>query len=357
MPGQDWFYRADTKIHGPIPGASLKQLADRGVLSPETPIRREDMAEWVQARAVKGLFPSSPPPPAPTPAPPARATPPASGGWHPLDVLISATRDAVPEELPQQISRLASIIGITTLYIAAVLIPIGGLLLAIRTNRFGAVAFGVGAGVAIIVLQYVAQRLLAALETTINSNKSFLSSLAIPDCTFVLISTSTVGAVIALIASAISAGMLTPAIGAVVVLAAGVFASLVAVQPAGLSVVTKSGCRAAEDAVGVLTFIVKMLLRCAPIVFAATVLFGTYRVAESLINILRADKAVVAFVGINDSLTAVGILTAAAAVPVYAYFVMLIYYLTLDVISAIVSMPAKLDIIANGNGRHTGGEE
>jgi hypothetical protein len=62
-------------------------------------------------------------------------------------------------------------------------------------------------------------------------------------------------------------------------------------------------------------------------------------------------------VGINDSLTAVGILTAAAAVPVYAYFVMLIYYLTLDVISAIVSMPAKLDIIANGNGRNAGGEQ
>jgi len=47
-----------------------------------------------------------------------------------------------------------------------------------------------------------------------------------------------------------------------------------------------------------------------------------------------------------------GILATAAAVPFHAYafmllYYMLLYYLTLDVISAIVSMPAKLDAIAD----------
>jgi hypothetical protein len=42
-------------------------------------------------------------------------------------------------------------------------------------------------------------------------------------------------------------------------------------------------------------------------------------------------------------------LLAAAAVPVYAYVLLLFYYLTLDVLSAIVSIPRKLDALADGD--------
>jgi len=52
-------------------------------------------------------------------------------------------------------------------------------------------------------------------------------------------------------------------------------------------------------------------------------------------------------VAFRSPLTAT-MLLAAAAVPVYAYVLLLFYYLTLDVLSAIVSIPRKLDAIVDG---------
>src|SRR4051794_22905064 len=73
-----WFYIIDGQEAGPIEPAVLKHIANPGRLKPQDKVRREDMAEWRQAREVKGLFSgaasansSSPQAPTMTAAPPA----------------------------------------------------------------------------------------------------------------------------------------------------------------------------------------------------------------------------------------------------------------------------------------------
>src|SRR4051812_28429193 len=51
-----WFYLVDGEATGPIESASLKSLADSGLLKPQDKVRREDSAEWLQARQIMGLF-------------------------------------------------------------------------------------------------------------------------------------------------------------------------------------------------------------------------------------------------------------------------------------------------------------
>jgi hypothetical protein len=51
------------------------------------------------------------------------------------------------------------------------------------------------------------------------------------------------------------------------------------------------------------------------------------------------------------------VLLSATAIPRYAYLIMLIYYLSLDIISAIVSIPSKLDLIADSHRRRTAKEQ
>jgi hypothetical protein len=51
-----WYYEHDGRPGGPVTVAQLKQLAAGGGLLPTDRVRREDMAQWVKARAVKGLF-------------------------------------------------------------------------------------------------------------------------------------------------------------------------------------------------------------------------------------------------------------------------------------------------------------
>ena len=344
----DWHYSSGGKKTGPVSPAELKRLADTGVLTPTDLVWREGMQQWVPASAVKGLFAVSPAA-APAPAPPAPARTPIrvlpTSDWHPFDLAIESVRAVCPDGLAESIASVAGRIGVTSLYISAAIALIGGMPVAIRANSFVAFVAGLGVSVAILVGQYIAYRLLGACRTAIVTNRSMLSSLAIPDSAFLLVAVATIAGVIGLIWTSIQAGQLIFFVAALGVLAVGAFAALATVTPAGLSVDVEPNCRAAQEAVGVLTFVVKLILRCTPLLFASGVAFATYRLIASVVFVMKAEAREM-FIAQQDVATAIAILFAVIAIPVYSYVLMLLYYLTLDVIAAIVSLPGKLDLIA-----------
>jgi hypothetical protein len=51
-----WFYLVGGQQIGPVESRQLKLLAASGRLAPNDPVRREDMAEWFQAKDINGLF-------------------------------------------------------------------------------------------------------------------------------------------------------------------------------------------------------------------------------------------------------------------------------------------------------------
>lgn len=351
----DWYYSDAGNKTGPVSPNELKRLADSGALTPTDLVWREGMAQWVPARAVKGLFaaaasaaPAAPPSAAPTSAPPPSRRPrpllPTSD-WHPLDHAIDAARSACPDDLAETISGVAGRIGVVALYLSAAITLIGSVLLAVRANSFVAFVTGLGVCVAVVVGQYIAYRLMGACRTAIASNRSVLSSLAVPDSAFVLITVATIGGVAGLVWMSIEARQVSLFVAAVVALAVGVFAAITAVTPAGLRIDVEPDCRAAQEAVGVLTFLVKLLLRCTPLLFTAGVAFATYLLIESVVVVMKADGRGLLFAQ-QAIATTIATLFAVIAIPIYAYILMLLYYLTLDVVSAIVSLPGKLDLIA-----------
>ena len=64
---QEWYYAAGNERHGPVSAPDLKKLADAGTLKPTDLVWKDGMADWVPARSIKGLFPTSAAAPA-TPA-------------------------------------------------------------------------------------------------------------------------------------------------------------------------------------------------------------------------------------------------------------------------------------------------
>ena len=371
--GLEWLYEKNNLRRGPVPSGELKKLAESGEITPETPIWREGLAEWVKAGAVRGLFatasptaaqsqPAAPAPPVASAAPPQPspqyASPPAAQpehGWHPFDGVIASVRELCPCELPAQLSAIAGRVGIYALYVAAALVPLGGLLIGMKSNRLTPIMVSLAGGFALLVLQYASQRLLTASESAIQVNASFLSSYAVPDCVFVLTVASTLGGALWLLGMAVSDAAVGPAMAAIMLSVVGVFVAMVCIQPPGVSVLIKPHCQAGEEALGVLTFFMKMFLRSTPIAFAAAVCYADYKSVEMLWSIFRAAEDVIPFVAMGATATA-GLLFAAAAIPIYAYLVMLLYYVTLDVLSAIVAIPAKLDAVVE-NGRASNGTQ
>lgn len=53
---QEWYYSVDGDRQGPVAAADLKKLAEAGTLKPADLVWKDGMADWVQAKSIKGLF-------------------------------------------------------------------------------------------------------------------------------------------------------------------------------------------------------------------------------------------------------------------------------------------------------------
>jgi TM2 domain-containing membrane protein YozV/ribosomal protein L40E len=52
----NWYINSGGKVYGPIDNETLKQLANKGKIKPETPIRQGSEGTWSKCGKVKGLF-------------------------------------------------------------------------------------------------------------------------------------------------------------------------------------------------------------------------------------------------------------------------------------------------------------
>jgi TM2 domain-containing membrane protein YozV/ribosomal protein L12E/L44/L45/RPP1/RPP2 len=53
---QEWYYSVDGGRQGPISAAELKKLADAATIKPGDLVWKDGMADWVEAKSIKGLF-------------------------------------------------------------------------------------------------------------------------------------------------------------------------------------------------------------------------------------------------------------------------------------------------------------
>ena len=65
-----WFFLNAGQQQGPVSAEQLKQLAGEGRLLPSDLVWKEGMAQWAEAKNIKGLFPPPPLPPAAIAGPP-----------------------------------------------------------------------------------------------------------------------------------------------------------------------------------------------------------------------------------------------------------------------------------------------
>jgi hypothetical protein len=352
---QEWFFAEKDKKHGPVSPLALKKLVDAGRVTRDTLVWREGMPDWVPAREIRGLCPDQPAM-ASAEAGPREETvdDPANGErsaiGHPLDWLVSGVRSAIPGSFVATTAKLAASVGVVVLYAAIASAIVGGAITAIKADSLKPLLSWCGLAAGLFVLQYVAVRLLSSIELMIAANNSRLGSTAVPDSTFAIVLLGTLAGAVGGLVAAVELGSLEAAFSALLWLAGGLFAACVAARPGDLGVVVDPGCRAAEEAVGVGTCLMKLFLRCVPLLFAVGVIFGTMEALTVIFKVFRAgDDRLRFMLVINDAWFVNSWLVGAAALPLVAYLVSLSYYLMLDVLSAIVSIPGKLDGLRRAN--------
>lgn len=392
MASPEWYYAKANKQHGPVSAAELKKLVDQGELKPGDLVWREGLEDWIPARndpVLKKLFGQEAPAPPPKVAKtPPRAVPP--GGppvfrkaeaafdrsgqrsvRHVFDLLIDFARAQFTTQFIDLTSKIFTLGGHYGLYAAMALLFVFSMFLGVKANQVNTILLGLGGIVILVVLQYVSGRFFGALERLNASTPGRVSSTAFLDCFALLNMLGGLVALLGLAVLAVQTGWLSLILFAIATFILCQYVAVLALNPGALSLTVGADVSAGEEAIGILSFLVKLSLRLVPVAFGVGIVWGSLGLLyacflvlappdepERIMELAGVIGAVLAMT-IEDpsaseeamrmlpaqasAIKASAILIDSAALPFLAYLYFLIYYLSIDVLRAILSLPGKLD--------------
>lgn len=238
--------------------------------------------------------------------------------------------------------------GSFLLLVGAALTLVWSVVTAVRTNNAYVLGGGIGAVILLLILQFTAQRFLAAGKELVENSRTTVNSTAVMDCLALLLVTASLGTLLTGIIAAIQTGNLTALIFNLVLAVALLAVAALCLSPdiVGVSVQQST---AGEEAMGVLSFFLKAGLFVIPLSYFVAGVTGCVAVLAAFSDsgaLFANSFATMLPLGWFQFLQVplgVALLLAGAMVPVLSYFWFLSLYLPLDVIQAIVSLPTKLD--------------
>ena len=401
MASVEWFYAKSNKQYGPVSASDLKRLAQSGELGSGDLVWREGLGEWMPARKVKGLFDDDAPPAAKAvpaakaarasakaaraspQAAPVESTPPTfekspaafarareGTSRHLFDFGLELARASFTARFVDSTSKIFTLCGHYGLYLAMLVLFGFSLLLGVKTNRLNTILVGIAGVVILFVLQYAASRFSGALERLNRTTTGKMSSPAFLDCYALLHVIGGVVVLLGLTVMAVQTGILSLVLPAIVSFILCQYVAVIALNPETLNLTIAPDTGAGEEAIGVLSFFVKLGLRIVPVAFGVGVAWGTLTLLYACVLVFfppEGREGIEAFVGperfqamalaVDGSLdeamktwpaeitasTARMILIGFAALPFVMYVCFLFWHLLIDVLRALLSLPGKLD--------------
>jgi hypothetical protein len=358
----EWYYAHGSKQAGPVSSVELKRLALSGAIKPEDLVWREGLAEWALARSVRGLFEEDGKAAAPEEASRATVTlghateaiarpmetpaVTAAPAWHLLDLLLDVLRVRFDARFVETTARVFRACGLYGLLAAMLLTAAFTLIVATKTRSLSSLLLGVVLLLLLAALHYVAGKFCDALDRLNRSSAGSLASPALPDAVALLSLVGGVGGLLGALAAAVEHSSFSAVLPGVVAFIIGSYLAFVALNPVTLNVSTAAGELAVgEEALGAVTFLLKVLLRITPVVFGVGVVCGVLLMSIASYQAIAysAGDSVYPLVTRLPADAARMTLICAATLPAAAYLLLLLYSLLLELCRAILVLPHRLD--------------
>lgn len=212
-------------------------------------------------------------------------------------------------------------------------------ILAIKTNLFTAFLYGIGWVLIIFVAQYTAHKFSAAGEKLIQNNPTTLASKTFLDCIGFL---GVIGGLVVLIVAIVNSIQYKDLNMFLAGLAAAIFMEFVALisfNPQSITISIVEDNSAGQEAIGIITFSLKVFMKMVPILFGAGIAIGTIMLFITMFD-LFGDGARYAMPAAAENAT---FILFAALLPFLSYIFFALCYLIVDIWKAILSLPGKLD--------------
>ncbi len=238
---------------------------------------------------------------------------------------------------------------------ALLLIAALGLLIQlVAATQFGGgeILWGIGWLVALPLLQYVAIQFMDATRSMVTANTTNLSSNAFLRC-FALV--ALVAALISLITAfvqGIDLASFRVFLSGLDITALCIAVAWLALNPSLLGIRVSSQSTASEEAIGVLSFFMKSLVRIVPIFYGVTMIVVFLLGVVLLLGMIGADSAGIA-VAVTRAQFAVPVVITAVLAPLAAYVAFALYFLVIDMMRGLLTIPRA--VAGSGGGGSSGG--
>ena len=359
------YLESDGQKAGPSSLDEIRTLSSNGKIPADPQVCAEGGDDWVALSSIdskgdtsatkKKVTTSKKPVPVsdePEESSPAKKSLPFAGtflaDW--VGKLLGLIRGFLTLSLVDKSINLAKYFGQYAVLLGGALGFIAAIIAAIRHNSFGLFLAGLAFLIALAVAQFAAVKFLDASDKLIESTPSKLSSLAFLDCVGLLTILAALIVLLGGIVGAIKGGGVSVLIVALVSATLLTIFSAVSLNPK-LAPVESGSASAGEEAIGILAFFLKGMLKLVPLVFALfavvgalILLVGMFAPNSSFVILLSQALPVVPIPGLSGpGLSGLGVVLTAALLPIITYFMYLIASLPLELWRAILSLPGKLD--------------
>ena len=280
----EWYYARGNKQMGPVSSTELKRLAGGGEIHADDLVWREGLTEWTPARNVRGLFEEEGKPAGVEEAsskpvvalskgvksetPTKQPAAPQGQARHLGDVLLDSLRPTFNARFVEATASLARKCGLYGLLAAMALSAAYTLIVATKGNALGHVLSGAVLVVLLAALHYVAGKSCDALDRLNGAIAGSLASTALPNCIAMLSLAAGLAALLGSAAMAVESSDYAAILPGIAVLIVWGYLAFVTLNPATLNVtIVPTEINVGAETIGVLTFLMKAMLKLAPVAF------------------------------------------------------------------------------------------
>lgn len=260
-----------------------------------------------------------------------------------VEKLIEFLRGKFSEKILNFTLKWALVIGHFGLIVAAILGLLFAMIYAIRVNDFYAFLIGIAWFFMVFVVQYIAHRFADAGEKLIKNNPTNLASKAFLDCVAFLFLIGGLVIFIIHLIGLIKNGDLNTFLVGLGIFVFFEFIAFVSFNYKSISIEIVSETTAGQEAIGIVTFFIKGLMKLVPLFFGVGIVIGTVLLFISSIGLF--SDARISGAWISGNANAMFIFNT-GLLPFVAYIIFVLYYLLVDIIRAILSLPGKIDKIS-----------
>lgn len=204
-----------------------------------------------------------------------------------------------------------------------------------------AILWGIGWLIALPLLQYTAVQFLGVTRELVQANPTRLGSEAFLRC-YALV--ALVAAILLLVGSIIwanDAGSLQVFLFGLAFTALSIATAWLALNPSLLAISVNRGSSAGEEALGILSFFVKTGVRLVPIFYGVTLFVGAIHGVLLLLGMI-GDTRIDLIGAVGRAELSAPMLLWAALSPFLAYVAFVFYFLVIDLMRGILSIPGAM---------------